>query len=175
MIESLVIGLKISYIFLLHFIADWALQPKEMSRQKSNKLKVLTQHVSIHFVVFLVGCTLIMPLTKAFIFSLANALLHGVVDWYLWRTYKLLVFFRRDKLIPEEKYKEWGFVPKVLTLKDYKRMLKSQDFNSNSEEMKYLKTEFKFWDDYWFSFMLGLDQLLHAASLVVILALLILK
>lgn len=174
MIESLLVGLKIAHIFLLHFIADWALQSKEMSRQKSNKLTVLIQHVSIHLVVFFFGCLLIMSPANALMFALVNAVVHGVIDWYLWRGYKLSVFFRREQLIPKEKYEEWGIKPQELTLKDYKEMIKSQDFESGTEEMKYLKTEFKFWDDYWFGFMLGLDQLLHAATLAMVIALFIL-
>ena len=44
MMTSLAIGLKIAYAFVLHFVADWALQSKEMGRQKSNNFFVLLQH-----------------------------------------------------------------------------------------------------------------------------------
>lgn len=174
MITSLIVGFKIAYVFLLHFIADWALQSKEMSRQKSNKLSVLLQHASVHLVVFFFGMLVILSPGQALIFSVANAAVHGLIDWYLWRLYKLSVFYRRDKLIPAEKYKEWRIEPRQLSLKDYKEMIKNQDFTKDCDEMRYLKTEFKFWDDYWFGFMLGLDQLLHAVTIAITIALIVL-
>lgn len=100
--------------------------------------------------------------------STTNALIHGVIDWYIWRGYKLSVFYRRDKLIPKEKYDEWGYKPEDLTLADYKEMIKSKDFSEDTEEMLYLKTEFKFWEDHWFGMTLGFDQLLHAITIAAI-------
>ena len=174
MVVSLTIGLKIAYVFLLHFIADWALQPKEMSRQKSNKFLVLLQHAGVHLVVFFFGALIILNPAQALMFSAANAAVHAIIDWYLWRVYKLSVFYRREKLIPAEKYIEWGITPKELDYDDYKEMLKNQDFTKDTPEMKYLKEDFKFWDDYWFGFMLGFDQFLHAATLAMVIAMFIL-
>lgn len=172
MIE-LVIGLKIAYVFILHFVADWALQSKEMSRQKSNKLLVLLQHAGVHLAVFFFGALLFMSPANALMFSAANAAVHALIDWYLWRFYKLSVFIRRDKLIPQEKYEEWGIAPEDLSYKEYIEMLKNKDFTQDTEEMTYLKEEFKYWDDYWFGFMLGFDQLLHAITLAFIIAIFI--
>lgn len=170
----MIVGLKIAYIFLLHFVADWALQSKYMSREKSNKLSVLLQHIGVHFIVFFFGGLLLLSPMQALMFSLANAVVHGVVDWYLWRFYKISVYVRRTKLIPAEKYKEWGIEPRDLSYTEYMEMLKNQDFNEENEEIKYLKDQFKYWDDYWFGFMLGFDQLLHAATIAIIVALFIL-
>jgi len=174
MLGSLVIGLKIAYVFVLHFVADWALQSKEMSRQKSNKLLVLLQHAGVHLVVFFFGALILLNPAQALMFSAANAAVHAIIDWYLWRIYKLSVFYRRHKLIPAEKYEEWGITPKELDYKEYVEMLKNKDFSQDTDEMKYLKTEFKFWDDYWFGFMLGFDQLLHAMTIAIVIALFIL-
>lgn len=165
----MIVGLKIAYVFFLHFLADWALQSKYMSRNKSIKGEVLLGHASIHFAVFAIGMLLFLPLKSALLFSLANALIHSVIDWYLWRAYKISVFFRRTILIPKEKWEEWNIVPKDLEFREFIRMLRSYDFNKQStEEVEYLKKEFKYWDDFWFGFMLGLDQFLHAFTLALI-------
>jgi len=174
MIASLIVGLKIGYIFILHFIADWALQSKEMSKEKSNKVLVLLQHAGIHLVVFFFGTLIILNPAQALMFSACNAAVHAIIDWYLWRTYKVSVFYRRHRLIPKEKYAEWNMTPKEMTLSDYKEMMKNQDLTQDTEEMAYLKTEFKYWDDYWFGFMLGFDQLLHAITIAIMIAMFIL-
>lgn len=171
MTPALVVGLKLAYLFVLHFIADWALQGKEMSRNKSLKIKVLLQHASIHLGVFSIGLLVITSLKSALMFALVNAAVHALVDWYLWRGYKISVVLRKHILIPKEKWEEWGLVPKR-----YVRLL--QGFDAHVQELtstvhgskiiQYLMTEFKYWDDYLFGFMLGFDQMLHAVSILVI-------
>lgn len=168
------VGLKLAYIFLLHFLADWAFQSKYMSRNKSNKLSVLLQHAMIHLMVFFFGCMLFMTPANALLFAFLNASVHAVIDWYLWRFYKVSVYYRRHKLIPEEKYKEWGVSCDDMSLKEFWTMIKSKDLDKDTEEMKYLKNEFKYWDDYWFGFMLGFDQMAHAVTIVLIVSFFIL-
>lgn len=155
-------------LFIFHFLADWVLQSVEMGRQKSNKFNVLLQHIGVHFLVFFFGGLLFFSPWLSLAVSSVNALIHGVIDWYIWRGYKLSVFFRRKKLIPQEKYDEWGYSPEDLTLEDYKEMIKNKDFTQDTEEMKYLKSEFKFWEDHWFSMTLGFDQLLHCITIAAI-------
>lgn len=179
MTPALAIGIKLAYIFLLHFIADWALQSKEMSRNKSLKLSVLLQHASIHLAVFSIGLLFVTSLKLALMFALANAVVHAFVDWYIWRGYKISVILRAHLLIPVEKWKEWGVMDKpkrvIGFLTGYSAAVKF--FNSTElgqKIMNYLVTEFKYWDDYIFGFMLGFDQFLHAATLVIIFALILL-
>jgi len=177
MTPALVIGLKLAYVFVLHFIADWALQSKEMSRNKSLKFKVLLQHASIHLAVFSIGFLVITSLKFAVMFALANAVVHAFVDWYLWRAYKISVILRAHFLIPKEKWEEWG-IPPIRVSNPFR------GFSSHIKElmkmaigeriMTYLTTEFKYWDDYLFGFMLGFDQMLHGVSLVIIFALMFL-
>lgn len=179
MTPALVIGFKLAYIFVLHFIADWALQSKEMSRNKSLKLKVLLQHASIHLGVFSIGLLIITSLKTALVFALVNAAVHALVDWYIWRGYKISVVLRAHILIPIEKWNEWGVMQKpkrfLSLMTGYSTAVKF--FNSTDlgqKIMTYLMTEFKYWDDYIFGFMLGFDQMLHAVSLVIIFALFLL-
>lgn len=155
-------------LFIFHFLADWVLQSVEMGRQKSNKFDVLLKHVGIHFIVFFLGGLLFFSPLLSLGVAFVNAVVHGVIDWYIWRGYKLSVFYRRHKLIPAEKYEEWGTKPQELSLKDYKDMIQNKDFTEDTEEMTYLKTEFKFWEDHWFSMTLGFDQLLHALTIAAI-------
>lgn len=172
----MMIGLKIAYVFFLHFLADWALQSKYMSRNKSIKANVLLGHTSIHFIVFTIGMLLLMPFKSALIFSLANAVIHAIIDWYLWRVYKVSVFLRRKFLIPEEKWAEWNIeAPKHLEFTQLLSMIRNYDFTKQSTaEIEYLKKEFKYWDDFWFGFMLGLDQFFHAFTLAIIIGVMLL-
>jgi hypothetical protein len=175
---KLVIGLKIAYTFVLHFTADWALQSKEMSRNKSLKLKVLLQHASIHLAVFSIGLLLITTLKFALMFALANAVVHAFIDWYLWRAYKISVILRAHLLIPFEKWQEWG-KPATQLLKTpfqgYTAHIKDlMSTDIGDKIINYLMTEFKYWDDYLFGFMLGFDQMLHGVCIVIIFALMFL-
>ena len=172
---ALAIGLKLALVFILHFIADWALQSKEMSRNKCLKLKVLLQHASIHLVVFSIGLLLITTLKFALTFALVNAVVHAFVDWYLWRAYKVSVILRRHLLIPKEKWEEWGLIPKRGSFSGFDSQVKElTSTNHGSKIMDYLVREFKYWEDYVFTFMLGFDQMLHAVTLVIIFALMFL-
>lgn len=173
-----IIGAKLALIFILHFIADWALQSKYMSRNKSLNIKVLLQHASIHLAVFAIGLLLITTPTLALMFSLVNAVVHAFVDWYLWRAYKVSVILRAHIIIPKEKWEEWGVPsPKPLfyPIVGFGKAVKFLTASLLGEKvMSYLTTEFKYWDDYLFGFMLGFDQMLHGISLVIIFALMFL-
>lgn len=174
---KLLIGLQIAYIFVLHFIADWALQGKEMSRNKSLKLSVLLQHASIHLGVFSIGLLVITSLKSALMFALANAAVHALVDWYLWRSYKVSVILRAHILIPAEKWKEWGVAKasRILPISGYRAAVKALTSSElGTKVMNHLMTEFKYWDDYLFGFMLGFDQMLHGVCLAIFFALFLL-
>lgn len=131
--------------FLLHYLADWILQSCEMGRQKSNKFKVLCQHISIIFAVICVGTIPIIGFWNAVGLSLLNALTHAVIDWYIWRGYKATVWMRRKEFLPKGE-----------------GILKSED------EMTWLKENFKYWEDPVFGHFLGADQLFHYIILYLI-------
>lgn len=95
--------------FLLHYLADWILQSLEMGRQKSNKLSVLCQHISVIFLVIFVGTIPMLGVEQAAIFSGANAITHAIIDWNIWRVYKLTVKFRYPKVPEEELRKTFKF------------------------------------------------------------------
>lgn len=76
----------IAKLLLLHFVADFILQPREMGKKKSSDVRWLLGHLAIQFVIFL-------PFTSL-LFALANCAIHGVIDWFLWRGYKWFVIKR---------------------------------------------------------------------------------
>ena len=128
-------------VFLLHFVADWVLQSPEMGRQKSNKFKVLCQHISIIFFVIFLGTIPLLGWKMAALLSLVNALTHAVVDWNIWRFYKTTVYFRNKDM-----FKEMG----------------------EERATAYLKRHYKYWLDPVFGYFLGTDQLIHYILLYVI-------
>lgn len=121
---------SIVYLLALHFLADFVLQTRDMAKNKSSDLKVLAAHVGIQFAVVALGATLIAKSTVAAIaLGLLNGAIHGAVDWYIWKLYKLSV----QKRFPDAK-------PET----------------------------YKFWEDHLFFTTIGLDQLLHGATLVLL-------
>ena len=124
------------YMFFLHFIADFALQSREMGKNKSKKVEFLIKHCLIQGVVFFVG---LLPLygTLAAPFAIINMLIHGAIDWHIWRLYMVSVLYRQfDKKIP------WKDRPKLVSKK------------------------YPFWEDHYFYLTIGFDQFLHMTTLV---------
>ncbi len=129
----------IAYLLFLHFIADFLLQSREMGKTKSGNIVVLFQHLAINWTVIV----LLLPLAGvsfqlAMAVSTLNAIVHGVIDWYIWRIYKLSVINR------------------------IRRAIKPQEFHM----FRQLCLDFKYWDDHFFYVTIGADQLLHALTLI---------
>ena len=138
------------YLFALHFIADFILQPREMGRRKSEcslkGLKYLLAHIFIVFSVFFVGLIIFAGWQFALIFAVFNAVLHFIIDAIIWKGYMYSVWKRRHKLLGYDK----GESPP----------------RSDKEIKKTLKVHFKYWEDSWFYATIGLDQLLHFSTIV---------
>jgi len=75
----------IAKLFVLHFVADFILQSREMGKKKSSEWRWLAAHLAIQFTVFLL---------VGWKFALANALIHGIIDKNIWNLYKLSVLWR---------------------------------------------------------------------------------
>lgn len=73
-------------LLVIHFVSDALLQSRDMGKKKSSEPKYLAAHLAIIFFCFL-------PFT-GFWFSLSNVVVHGLIDWHIWRGYKLLVMKR---------------------------------------------------------------------------------
>jgi len=134
---------KLIYLLVLHFIADWAIQSPEMGRDKSKSYFVFLHHMWHHFAVFFIGVGLLFDINIAIIVSTLNVLLHGFIDFFIWRLYRVFVLARHYPMI-----------------QCYGRIY----------TMEHLEKRFKYWKDHWFGVFLGADQCLHFASLILITA-----
>lgn len=128
-------------LLVLHFIADFVLQPREMGVKKSSDLRWLGGHLAIQFLIF-------APLTSI-LFALANCAIHGVIDWFIWRGYKWTVV----KCI----YKDSEG-------RDCHSLISDTDYSFVPPRLG----EWRFWLDHLFYITIGLDQMLHGITLVLL-------
>jgi hypothetical protein len=124
----------IAYLLVVHFVADFLLQPREMATQKSVNPKWLYGHLAIQCAMFGIALGPFYG-DKALLFAFCNSLVHGLIDWNIWRLYKLSVVKRYPEL-------NW----------------------SDPEQAK----QWDFWNDSWFFHTIGLDQMLHGLTLVLL-------
>lgn len=90
------------YILFLHLVADFWFQDRETAKKKSENFMFLAKHIAIVYSVFCVGMLafiyfkgdLLTTYPKLFIFCAVNAILHGVIDWNIWKLYKLWTRWR---------------------------------------------------------------------------------
>jgi len=137
------------YLVFLHFIADFILQSREMGQKKSKELKWWSLHVGIQFLVFLFGIWIFKGPDYALVFALWNALFHGMVDAVIWNLYGISVFYREYKgnIHPS------GSVADEIHKEEYKNKLKKN---------------WKYWEDHLFYTTIGFDQLLHIATILLL-------
>lgn len=141
----------LAYMFILHFIADFLLQSREMGKKKSSEPRWLFKHLAIQWAMFAVCLApFIGPVLSIGIATL-NALVHGIIDWNIWRGYKLFVFFRLADVVRKEGAREDQVKDQV--------MIKAKDW--------------QYWEDHWFYTTIGFDQLLHGLTLVALFFLLL--
>ena len=102
--------MKLILLFIAHFIADFILQSREMGQKKSQYFKWLIGHLFIQYFVMLV---FVLGITSgdwktATLFSLSNTIIHGIIDWYIWKFYKLhaIRIIKRDRIKVKE-FKYW--------------------------------------------------------------------
>ena len=139
----------IIYLLFLHFIADFILQSREMGKKKSESFEWLARHLAIQLTVFFFGLGMS---TDAFYFAGANAIIHGVIDWNIWKLYKYSAHYRIVKYL------------KSLTV-----------YGNDPEDSPAYKAAYdnwvkkwEYWNDHWFYTTIGFDQLLHASTLVLL-------
>jgi hypothetical protein len=129
----------IVYLLFAHFVADFVCQSREMGQKKSEYAGWLFKHLSHQVIVFTILLSFIVDDPgKVVLFALANAAIHGVIDWYIWRLYKYSVIVRKPKELFD----------KVCD-------------HSN-------KRCFKYWEDHYFYLTIGLDQMCHGITIVLL-------
>jgi len=129
--------------FVLHFIADFLLQSRDMGKNKSSKPLVLAQHVGIQISVVFFGLLPFVGLTKSAEISVLNGLIHGLIDWNIWRAYKHMVERRLYAAGPTGP-------------------------RGDPAHLLWVNDSWQYWEDHWFYATIGLDQLLHVSTLTVV-------
>ena|SRR6478735_6599840 len=91
MTSTMIISLMIT-----HGIFDWLLQDRETAKNKSSKFKFLAGHLFIIYFGLLLWGLLFGKLYfhDSFLFALSNTILHGIIDWNIWKLYKYLAIKR---------------------------------------------------------------------------------
>ncbi len=129
-----------------HFIADIALQPREMGKEKSEDPIWMLGHFLILFVVFFIAGTIVfrnhaLPPEPAVSLALVIACVHCMQDWFLWVLYKCHI--------------------KV-------QVVNKVGHHSSRHTVSYAVEQWQCIKDYWFFFTIGIDQYLHYILIVVI-------
>jgi len=136
-------------MLVTHFVADFLLQSREMGKKKSSEPKWLLAHLAIQFACFLL---------YGWKFALLNTLVHGAIDWHIWRLYKLSVYVRIKRSVAKL---EQTFAKKEGVAAWFTEAQREQQYDHEANTWQY-------WEDHWFYATIGLDQLLHMITIVVL-------
>lgn len=71
-------------IVVCHFAGDWLLQSPKMAANKGSSLAVLAAHLCLLSLPF----ALLLPIGMWWIVAV-NAVTHGLIDWYIYKPYRL--------------------------------------------------------------------------------------
>jgi hypothetical protein len=87
---------QIITLMVFHGVFDWLFQDRETAKKKSSNFKYLVAHLFILYTGLLVWAYVFggLGLHGTFLFSLSNVILHGIIDWNLWKLYNLSVLKR---------------------------------------------------------------------------------
>jgi hypothetical protein len=144
------------YIMFLHFLADFILQPREMGQKKSSEFKWLAGHIAIQISVMAIGLMLLLEPWTSIKFAVLNGLIHAVIDWNIWKGYKLTAYYRLRKVKAEDvecdSPAQWDMVQAM----------------DNKQLVEFLGKRWKYWEDHLFYTTIGLDQFLHITTLVIL-------
>ena len=126
----------IAILLVTHFVADFLMQSREMGKKKSSEPIWLLQHLIIQYCVFTIVLLPFFDLHHVTLFVIFNTIIHGVIDWNIWRFYKAYAYRAIAKnpkhpLLTENPAEPW-----------------------------------KYWEDHWFYATIGFDQGLHSITLI---------
>jgi hypothetical protein len=83
-------------LIVMHVVFDFVLQDRETAKKKSSQFSYLLPHLFILAFGLLLYTILSDRYTswQGFSFMLGNIILHGIIDWNIWKLYKLSVLIR---------------------------------------------------------------------------------
>ena len=136
-------------MFIAHFVADFLMQDRETAKNKSTQFRYLFKHLMDIYSVFLLSLLYFTGIYLAVKLAFCNMIIHGMIDWNIWRGYKWSVVRRITKSIKGPLF--------VYNLTDNK--FESHAFQDALKNWKY-------WEDHWFYATIGFDQLLHGLTII---------
>lgn len=138
-------------LFITHFVSDFLLQSREVATKKSSEFVYLFRHLGIIWVSFFVagqfypGTGFYDAAIFSFLFATLNTLIHGIIDWNIWKLYKWSVKSRISKQINRDYVRNEDIAQGLI-------MNQAKDW--------------RYYEDHWFYATIGLDQLLHALTIL---------
>ena len=149
----------IAYMFVLHFVADFLCQSREMGQKKSSEWRWLAKHLLIQYSFFLFGLglfSLFAPISASAIIliPILNTIVHGIIDWNIWKAYKLSAHIRIKKSAHNETIAnpDWNIPFENRFKEAYDKGVKG----------------WQYWNDHWFYTTIGFDQLLHSLTIIIL-------
>ena len=138
--------LPLIFILFFEYLGDFVFQSREIANNKSVDDRVLQKHLLILSSWLFVPVVIVLSqkygaiwgVTFSFAFCSGNALIHGVIDWNIWKIYKWIVFKR----------------------------IKKQNPSSIECALKEFKDDRLYADDPVFYNIIGLDRLLHVSTII---------
>jgi hypothetical protein len=130
-----------------------------MGQKKSSEVIWLLRHLLIQWLMFFVGLSIVIGPIAAILFATANAIVHGIIDWNIWRLYKLSAHIRikKDLAILDQ-----------ITVRD--PMIDHEGSMKEAYDEKV--ANWKYWEDHVFYSTIGFDQLLHCLTIIALFSLL---
>ena len=93
--------LNIIYLLFLHFLGDFFLQSRRIALNKSLFKIDLLIHILIISSVLALGLFYFYSRLTLSYFIGINALIHAIIDWFIWRLYKYSINCRYPIRVPE--------------------------------------------------------------------------
>ena len=138
--------LPLIFILFFEYLGDFVFQSREIATKKSEDGDSLQAHLQILSAFLFVPVMIVLSQTfgffggivLSFFFCVANAIIHGVIDWNIWKLYKWIVYNR----------------------------IKKQNPSSIECALKEFKDDRLYADDPVFYNIIGLDRLLHVSTII---------
>ncbi|MDD3412526.1 MAG: DUF3307 domain-containing protein [Lachnospiraceae bacterium] len=158
--------LGLALILYFAYIADFILQDRKTAQNKSKNIHTLMYHVNIIIGLLFFPCWIVFGLKfgagvgfiMAIFFSVFNGLIHGVIDWNIWKGYKkhvaknIKLYF--ETIAPDDLDEKYS------SIKDY-----------TEEELKFVFMKEKMYaEDKKFYDTIGLDGYLHTLTIILLYA-----
>ena len=140
----------LTLLVVSHVVGDGLWQSRKTAKNKSKDIRVLIKHLSLLSIpVFLVMLFIAKSPFHAYMFTLCNAIIHGIIDWNIWNGYKVIVLRRFLKHYNESEICLASTAPEYV-------QRRGAAFEADKE----------YADDPWFYHFIVADQALHVLTFI---------